>query len=185
MNLQSKNILYIWEVIGYSAGTEQHLQFAPRCVIEEAIDQEMKDYQRQNSFEEFEIRLLSKRRNIITSTHFFQSKKDGDDNKLKLECNLAPHGKRDIEKGSTRNDSSTAQFFVIRISVSILAMFPYASYATLDIKSAYFQGENLPREEYTRPPKCSVVSSFTVWQLLKYTYGLSASERIWQLVDED
>lgn len=171
-------------VIGYQPATEFQLQFAPRWILDKSISVEKTNYQSEEAYEEVDIRRLPSRRNLISSHHFFQIKKDGDGDNLKLKCRLVPHGNRDRDKDSVRKDSSSAQFIVIRVVLSILVLLGF-SFGSIDIKSAYLQGGNIQREIYMRPPQGWTSSPFIVWKLRKYAYGLSESGRIWQLVLED
>lgn len=171
---------HVRDVIGTETVSESRLQFAPQWLISKSIQKEKDNYQKKEAYEEVDVRTLPKGSNIISSHHFFQVKNDGDEETLKLKCRLVPHGNRDKDKDEVRKDSSTAQFLIIRIVLSILAMFNFC-FATIDIESAYLQGGPIQREIYMRPPK-GWVSPYVVWKLKKYAYGISESGRIWQLV---
>ena len=171
----------IKSVIGDRTASESQLQFAPQWILQKAIDKELSEYRR--NVEEIDIRTLPRDANIISSHHFFQIKHDGQEGSLKLKCRLVPHGNRDKDKDSIRSDSSTAQFHIIRIVLSIAAILSL-KLATIDIKSAYLQGEDLPRDIYIRPPKGWGSRPKMVWKLLKPAYGLRESGRIWQLTVE-
>ena len=120
--------------------------------------------------------------NIISSHHFFQVKTDGEEDKLRLKCRMAPHGNRDRDKESVRKDSATTQFPVIRLVLSIAAVLNMVI-ATIDIKGAYLQGGYLSRDIYVRPPK-GWAAHGVLWRLLKPAYGIVESGRLWQLTIE-
>lgn len=95
----SKSLRDHWVICSYRTPLP-HLQFAPRWIIKTVIDEEMKAYQSQNTFKECDIRSLPKHENIFSLYSFFQTNKDGDDNKLKLKLRLVSHGNRDNGKSS-------------------------------------------------------------------------------------
>ena len=168
-------------VIGDRTASEHSLQFAPQWILQKAIDKERNEYRKHVN--ELDIRTLSREANIISSHHFFQVKHDGHEDSLKLKCRLVPQGSRDKNKESIRSDSSSAQFAVIRIVLSIAAILSL-NLATIDIKSAFLQSEDLGRDIYMRPPRGWAFSSKVVWRLLKPAYGFVESGRIWQLTVE-
>lgn len=167
--------------VGSGPFTEFQLQFAPRWLLNKSISQEKVNYK--DAYEEVDIRTLSRSANIISSHHFFEVKNTGTRDSLKLKCRLVPHGNRDKDKDKVRKDSATAQFCVIRIVLSIAALFNFPI-ASIDIKSAYLQGGTLPRDVYMRPPKGWSQPWHVVWKLLRPAYGLTESGRLWQLVIE-
>ena len=116
---EQKILEEIRSVIGDRTASESILQFAPRWILQKAIDKELSEYRR--NIEEVDIRILPRDANIISSHHFFQIKHDGQEGSLKLKCRLVPHGNPDRDKDSIRSDSSTAQIHVIRIVLSIAA----------------------------------------------------------------
>lgn len=85
----------------------------------------------------------------------------GDDG-VRLNRKLVSHDNMNIKKDSIRNDFSTSQFCVIGIFPSMLAPFPYYTQGTLDIKSAYLQGGNLPWDVYKGSSKDLVIPLFRI-----------------------
>ena len=140
---EQKVLREIKDVIGVRTASEHSLQFAPQWILQKAIDNERDEYRKHVN--EVDIRTLPRDANIISSHHFFQVKHDGHEDSLKLKCRLVLHGNRDKHKDSIRSDSSTAQFAVIRIVLSFAAILSL-NLATIDIKSAYLQGEDLGRD---------------------------------------
>ena len=122
--------------------------------------------------------------NVISSHHFFQIKTDGSPDKLKLKCRLVPHGSKDAEMESLRTDSSTAQFPVIRLVLSLATILRFAV-SSIDITGAYIQAGEIQRDIYMRPPRGWSAHPGVLWKLEKPAYGLVDSGRIWQLYAED
>lgn len=128
--------------------------------------------------------MIPKCSNLIGLHHFFDVKNDGKDDKLKLKCRLTPHGNRDKDKKDIRKDSSTAQFPIIRLTLSIFSILQF-SITTLDVKSTYLQRGSISRDVCIRPPKGWTKSRFIAWKLKNYTYKLVEFGRIWKLVVQD
>ena len=172
----------IRNVVGDKPVSEFRLQFAPRWLLDKSIDTEKENYFAEGAYEEVDIKTLPRNANIISSHHFFQVKHDGSADKLKLKCRMTPHGNKDDDKDSVRKDSRTAQFPIIRTLICLCALLDI-SFATLDIKSAYLQAGKFPRTVFVRPPK-GWAKLGIVWRILKPTYGLAESGRLWQLAIE-
>ena len=174
----------IRDVVGYEPVSEARLQFAPSWLIQKAIDAELNNYKSKGAYTTVHKRGVPRDANLISSHHFFQIKTDGSPEKLKLKCRLVPHGNRDAEKESLRTDSSTAQFPVIRLVLSLATILRFAV-STIDITGAYLQAGEIKREIYMRPPRGWTASPGELWKLEKPAYGLVDSGRIWRLCVED
>jgi len=177
-------LLRIKDVVGDASVTEHKLQFAPRWIIDKAINKEKKNYKDKEAYVPVSIRSVPRQSNIISSHHFFQVKTDGSTDRLKLKCRLVPHGNRDSEKDSIRSDSSTAQFVCIRFLLSLASLLHFGI-ASLDISGAYLQAGKLQRDIYMRPPKGWTEYIDEVWKIVKPAYGLVESGRLWQLCVEE
>ena len=171
----------IRNVIGDKAVSESKLQFAPRWIIDKAIENEKNNYK--SSIEPVCRFNLPGNANVVSSHHFFVVKFDGESGKLKLRCRVVPHGNRDQLKDDLRSDSSTAQFPIIRTVLSMAVIHKF-TLATLDISKAYLQAGDLQRDIYMRPPTGWEASRGEVWKLLKPAYGLVESGRLWQTTVE-
>lgn len=79
------------------------------------------------------MRKIPKGSNLIRSNYFVEDKKDGNDDKLKLKCRLAPNGNRDSYEEDIRKDSSTAEFHTIRLILSLFTILQFLI-ASLDVK---------------------------------------------------
>ena len=103
---------------------------------------------------------------------------------MKLKYRLVPHGNRDRDKEFVRKDSATAQFPIIRIVLSLAAIMSF-SIASIDIKGAYLQAGQFPRDIYVKLSKGWASNARTVWKILRPAYGIVESGRLWQLVAEE
>lgn len=171
-------------VVGEEEVSEFKLQFAPRWLLDAAIEAERNNYIEQKAIEKVSIKSLPPRSNIISSHHFFKVKTHGETGKLRLKCRLVPHGNRDKDKDSIRSDSSTAQFLCIRILLSLATLFKFYI-SSIDISAAYLQAGPLKRDVYMRPPKSWTTHVDEIWKLIKPAYGLVESGRLWQLCVEE
>lgn len=63
----------------------------------------------------------------------------------RLKERLCPHGNKEIEFGNIRNDSSNAQFDIIRLLLSIASLLSFRL-GCVDIKAAYIQSGTISRE---------------------------------------
>ena len=164
--------------------TARKLEFAPRWIIEKAIQNEKNNFIEKKAFKQINVKSLPKGANLISSHCFLQIETDGESGKLKLKCRLVPHGNRDREKDKIRIDSATAQFPVIRSLLSAATILKLR-FDTVDISGAYLQAGKLNRDVYVRVPDGWTSNKYVVWKLIVPAYGLPESGRLWQLTVED
>ena len=100
------------------------------------------------------------------------------DSKLVVKARLVARG---FEEDTTniRKDSPTCSKESIRILVALSAAMKWKIHS-LDIKSAYLQGNRIERDIYLKPPP-EFASYNKVWKLKKTVYGLSDAARAWFL----
>lgn len=108
-----------------------------------AIENEKNNYK--GVYQGMDSKNVPRTANIISSHDFFEVKNTTESGNLKLKCRLVPHGNRDRDKESIRKDSSTAQFPVIPLLLSI-AVILGLTIVSLDIKKAYLQAEKLSHD---------------------------------------
>ena len=113
-------------VVGDKPTSEFKLQFAPQWIVDQAIAAEKENYLHANAYQEVEYGQLPRNANIISSHHFFQIRCDGEEGKLKLKYRLVPHGNSDRDNDFVRKDSATAQFLIIRVVLSLAAIFSFS-----------------------------------------------------------
>ena len=75
-------------------------------------------------------------------------------------------------------DSPTCSREAIRILIAIASSMKWVCH-TVDVKSAYLQGDEIQRSIYLRPPK--EYDNGQVWKLKKTVYGLCDAARAWYL----
>ena len=156
----------------------------PRRIVDEAIADKKSNFHDAGSYKELQFGQTPKYADVITSHHFLHINNYVEEGGICMKCRLVPHGNWHREKDSVRKDSSTAQFLIIRLLLS-LATTLSLSFASIDIKGASLQAGNLPRDIYVpRPPGCAS-SAQMPWKLLKPAFGIVESGRLWQLVSED
>ena len=81
------------------------------------------------------------------------------------------------EESNIRSDSPTVQSTSMRYLLMIAATKQWPI-STIDIKSAFLQGQELKREVIVKPPR-EANSKGKLWRLKKCLYGLSDASRAW------
>lgn len=88
-------------------------------------------------------------------------------------------------KCDTRKESSTTQFDVVRIVLSLVT-FTEFRVGIVDIKGAYLQSGPIYRKIYVRSPRLwSGARRGTLWDLLKLPYGITEEVHQWATVMEE
>lgn len=119
---------------------------------------------------------LSNDANIEYPHLFFHIKNDGEQGQLRLKCRLLPHGNENKDKDLIQKESSTAQFPIIRVILSLAAIL-CVPLATIVSKGAYVQVGKLNHEIFMIPPK-GWERQGLVRQILVPTYGIFKSGRL-------
>lgn len=101
----------------------------------------------------------------------------------RLKARLCPHGNHDNEKGRIRKDSSTAQFDVVHLLITVATMLRF-TLGCVDVKGAYFQSGPIMRDVFVRPPHEWKGPRGVLWKLKKLPYGISEAGRQWSKVFE-
>ena len=79
-------------------------------------------------------------------------------------------------EGKTRNDAPTCSPEVLKLCLSVMISRGWECHS-IDVKTAYLQGDLIKREVFIRPP---VESGWTgIWRLRKTIYGLKDAARAW------
>ena len=99
------------------------------------------------------------------------------DNKTIFKARLVVRGFEE-DTSSLQTDSPTCCKESLRIALGILASRRWKLHS-LDVKSAFLQGQPIERELYVKPPKQANATG--VWRLLKCPYGLADAGRNWFL----
>ena len=80
---------------------------------------------------------------------------------------------KDIQK-----DSPTCAKESLRLTLAIISSFRW-KLQSLDVKSAFLQGNQMDRDVYIKPPK--EANTRSIWKMLKCPYGLVDAGRLWYL----
>ena len=75
-------------------------------------------------------------------------------------------------------DSPTCSKDALRISLTLISSFNWTCYS-LDIKTAYLQGDEIKRNVWLKPPR--EFGNGKIWKLKKTVYGLNDAARAWYL----
>ena len=97
-------------------------------------------------------------------------------NKQVCKARLVARGFQDRDAGNVRNDSPTCSKEGLRIALAIMASNHWTC-KSMDIKTAFLQGEELDWLVYLEPPKEANVPPEYIWKLSKCVYGLSDASR--------
>ena len=77
-----------------------------------------------------------------------------------------------------KKDSPTCSKESLRISLAIISCYKWKLHS-IDIKSAFLQGNPMEREVYIKPPK--EAKTTYIWKMLRCPYGLADAGRSWYL----
>ena len=108
----------------------------------------------------------------VISTRWVLTSKDG-----KSKARLVARGfeDNDIDK---RTDSPTCSKMNLRLVIAIAASKSWKIHS-LDIQSAYLQGQAVKRDIFLKPP--NEANTTKIWKLKKCVYGLNEAARMWYL----
>ena len=109
------------------------------------------------------------------TTQWVITQKHSDSGRI-VKARLVAHGFQ--ERGPIQKDSPTALKESIRLLL-IMAISTGYTINTLDVKSAFLQGDPINRSVFLRPPK--EANSQKLWRLNKCVYGLKDASRLWYL----
>lgn len=90
---------------------------------------------------------------------------------------LVARGFEDTDKNNVEKDSPTCAKESLRLVLAIIAQYNWKP-KSMDIKTAFLQGQELSRDIYLKPPKEANVVG-VVWHLKKCVYGLSDASLCW------
>lgn len=127
---------------------------------------------------------VSKSANVINSRVVYKVKTEKG-GRLRVKARICPHGNCDFMEDDVRKESSTAQFYLIRIMPSI-ATFTYFRPGGIDFKGAYLQSGQIVRQIYVRTlVELSGWKRGSLWALLKLPYEIAEAGRQWAMDLED
>ena len=143
---------------------------------QEVIDvkfKELDNLKDKNVFEEVEF----KGQQTVVSSRWIVTEKD-DEGKRKVKARLVARGfEEDCESLGIRTDSPTCNKYSLRLVMNTTACYNWAI-NSIDIDSAFLQGNDINRKLYLRPPK-EFCPADRVWRLKRCIYGLKDAPREW------
>ena len=149
---------------------EIFLGFEDNTVIE-AKEEELKSWIKNNVFEEVED---NGQKAISTRWIVTEKIKQG---KRICKARLVARGFEE-DMPEWEKDAPTCNAETLKLCVSLINMKKWTC-KTLDVKTAYLQGEKIKREVYLKPPK--EVSYDGLWKLNKTVYGLKDAAKAWYM----
>lgn len=171
----------IKNTIGSEQVTRRRLKGIPAWIVQKALKKEHEG-NRLEAYEEVIENKVRKVENIIASHAVYKLKVD-ESGGMPLKAWILPHGNRDQMNDDVRKDSSTAQFDVIRILLS-MATEVGVVLGHVDIKGAYRQSGPIQRTIYVRPPRELGLKRGILWKLTRLPYGIIEAGRQWAMVFE-
>ena len=98
----------------------------------------------------------------------------------KLKARLVAKGFQDPEAEFIRTDSPTCSKEGLRIALAVMTSNGW-KLNSMDIETAFLQGNNFKRNVYLEPPPEANVAKGRIWKLEKCVYGLNDAARSWYL----
>lgn len=166
----------LYKAIGSEQVSYGKMSLAPAWLIEKAVREELTSNWNDAYVEVPEASVTSDA-NVVTS-HFVFKIKVEEHGRKRLKARLCPHGNRNPMKIEIRRDSSTAQFDVIRLLMSLAVLLRF-TIGWIDIKGAFLQSGPIKRLLYVRPPRRWVSTRGMLWRLTKLPYGIGEAGRQW------
>ena len=111
------------------------------------------------------------------STRWVCSVKTTTQGELKHKARLVARGFEEIPNNEISTDSPTCASESLRLVLAIFAQNNWIPHS-MDIKTAFLQGQNIERDIFIRPPKEAKCSGI-VWHLQKCVYGLNDASLHW------
>ena len=112
----------------------------------------------------------------LVPTHWVVTRKEADDKgQGKIKARLCIRG--DLEKTSERTDSPTAGKESIKLFLALVCMLRF-EICSIDIKSAFLQGQKPDRNIFVKPPP-EANARGKIWLLNRPVYGLRDASRLW------
>ena len=134
--------------------------------------EEMESWKRNNVFEEV---MYENQKTISVRWVVTEKVKNGN---FVVKARLAARGFEEDTSG-IRKDSPTCSKESVRIAVTLASARDW-KISSLDVKSAYLQGNEIDREIFLKPPP-EFENYQKVWKLKKTVYGLNDAARAWFL----
>lgn len=157
-----------------------HAEGLQTFLIQNAFQREEESFKKH--VKEVHVSQVPSNANVVSS-HVLYKVKKLDNDSLLCKARMAPHGKRDNEKGNLKIDSQTCPPIGFRILLSICSLFQW-TLAKIDVKLAFLQTGSALRDVYVVPPRESPRRPFYCL-LLTAAYGLVNASAEWQRHSDD
>lgn len=95
---------------------------------------------------------------------------------LRLKARLVLHGNRDKEMFTVQHDSSSANFSVVRLLISLTTL-SNSQIPTSYVKETYMQSGIIQRDIYGRLPKLLTTHKPSKWKLDRFSYNILEAKR--------
>ena len=95
-----------------------------------------------------------------------------------IKARLVARGFEEENLNEIRKDSPTCSKENLRIVLAIISSHQWQA-SSLDVKSAFLQGNQIDRDLYLKPPK--EADAGNLWKLKTTVHGLSDASRVWYL----
>ena len=140
--------------------------------VEEAKSKEIKNWHDNEVFEEVE----SSEGQKVLSVRWVITEKVQEDKEI-VKARLVARGFEEDTEG-LRKDSPTCSREAVRLAVSLAATKNWKCH-TMDVRTAYLQGNKIERDVFVKPPP--EFDNGMIWKLKKTVYGLRDAARAWYL----
>ena len=140
--------------------------------IQDAMEQELQKWKTFGAYQVVE----DVGQEAIDGRWLVHTKDEYDGLKVQIKARYCLRGFKEHEK--PRSDSPTVDRMSTKILYAVAAQFPGWELESIDVTSAFLQGDDLDREIFVKPPKEAMDHGF-LWRMKKAAYGLYDASRRW------
>lgn len=140
--------------------------------FQEAKEEELRSWQRNKVY-----RIVPNRNQKCISVRWVCTMKESE-NGPKPKARLVARGFEEKDRNLLDRESPTCSKDGLRVLLSIARQQDWAI-CSIDIKTAFLQGEALDRDIFVQPPKEAKSSNDVLWKLEKCVYGLVDASKSW------
>lgn len=170
----------LYQCLGNEPLSQDKLQYAPRWLLDEAVEKQKNSYAERKAYVSISICFLPLNSSLISSHHFFVFKHDRERKQLEMKCSLVTHGNKNKQKHDLGSDSSMKQFPTRILLLSLATLFHF-TLAALDVEYTYRKTGKLNMGINMKPLRGWTKSVDEVSKLLDWAHGLVESGRLWQI----
>jgi transposase InsO family protein len=159
------------EVINLPQRTEEDVLLVENETFEKAKVAEMESWKQHGVYE-----MVKDTGQKAISTRWICSMKEKE-GKLVPKARLVARGFEEYDNSDIQKESPTCSSEALKVILSVIAQKNWEP-RTMDIKTAFLQGNSIDREVYLKPPK-EANNRGNLWLLKKCVYGLSDASLHW------